>query len=178
LGEPPGHHAVGIRDDTEPDPGVGQGLQAFPAAGHGFDPKRRIGELTVDVAMGLVTPILRYATLGDVGLEVVEPRLGPVRLDVEVGPEPYCGPVVRIGQHLSADRAFGPSEGPQDPLGVREDKDAAGVEKYGRGRVASRSHTQNVPRRGLAHERGDARSGLHRWRQSVGSGKNPEPGIG
>jgi hypothetical protein len=23
LGEPPGHHAVGIRDDTEPDPGVG-----------------------------------------------------------------------------------------------------------------------------------------------------------
>jgi hypothetical protein len=109
--------------------------------------------------MGLVTPILRHATLGDVGLEVVEPRLGPVRLDVEVGPEPYSGPVVRIGQHLSADRALGPSEGPQDPLGIGEDEHAAGVEQYGRGRVASRGHTQNVPRRGVAGTEGPVRPG-------------------
>jgi len=32
-----GHHSVGVGDDPESDPGVGQGLETLPAAGYGFD---------------------------------------------------------------------------------------------------------------------------------------------
>src|ERR1035441_3161971 len=54
LREPRTHHAVGVRDDAEANSGVREGLEAFAATGNRFDPQCRIGELAVEVEMGLV----------------------------------------------------------------------------------------------------------------------------
>ena len=85
---------------------------------HRFDPQRRIGELAIEVAMGLFTPVPRYAALVDIGLEVVQPRLGPVGFDVEVRAEPCCGPVVRVRQCLSRNGALGSCKAPRIRSGL------------------------------------------------------------
>src|SRR5664279_2088829 len=54
LGEALGHQSVGIGDDPESDPSVGQGLQAFTAGGYGLDPQCCVRELTVDMEVGLL----------------------------------------------------------------------------------------------------------------------------
>src|SRR3974390_1806376 len=96
--------------------------------------------------MGVPTQIRWYAALGDVGLEVVKPRLGPVRFGVDVSSEPNCGSVMCRCQHLSSDGALGPSEGPQNPFRVREDENSTCIKKHCGGRVATSGHTQNVHR--------------------------------
>src|SRR5665213_3543630 len=144
LGEALGHQSVGIGDDPESDPGVGQGLQALTACGYGLDPQRCVGELAVDMEVSLLAPVRRHTALDNVGLEVVKPCLGPVRFDVDMGPESHCGSVVRVNQHLSSHRALGPGKGPQDPIGVREDEDAACIKEYRGGRVVARGHTEKV----------------------------------
>jgi hypothetical protein len=150
LREPRAYHAVGVRDDTEANSDVGEGLQALAAPGNRIDPQRRIGEFAVDVAMSLVTPVLRYAALLDIGLKVPQPRLAPTRLDVKVDAEPCCGTVMRVSQHLSRNGALGAGERPQDPIRVGEHEHTAGIEEHSDGSTGSGPHAQKLPGGGPA----------------------------
>ena len=96
--------------------------------------------------MGILTSVGRHAALHDIGLEVGTPCLVPECLDIQVDAEPCCGPVVRVGQHLSRNRALRSGESSQDPIRIGEDEHAAGVEEHGDGRIAAGDHAQNLPR--------------------------------
>ena len=63
-------HAVGVRDDAEPDTGCGQVVEPRPAAGRFAVPERGVGELAVEMQVDLLVAIGRHAAELGVALEV------------------------------------------------------------------------------------------------------------
>ena len=141
------HQPVGVRHDPQADVGGGQGREALLRARDRFDPQRGVGELAVDVTVGLGPSIGFDAAFLDVGLQVGEPCVGPAGLDVDVDGETSRGAVVGRGQCRRVDGALGTLERGDHPLPIGEDEDAAGVEedRFGCGNGGHRANVASSP---------------------------------